>query len=90
MRMFWDDLHVRALLLGLLVTVAALLFVLSSIMDHEQFVKEYRSGHGLSVGKVLVALGIGFGLWHLFRAIEHGSVIGSDPHQRPTSPASPS
>jgi hypothetical protein len=39
-------------------------------MDHEQFVREYRGGRGLSAGEVLVALGIGFGLWHLLRAID--------------------
>ena len=41
-------------------------------MDHEQFVKEYRDGRGLSADEVLVALGIGFGLWYLFRFIERG------------------
>jgi hypothetical protein len=44
-------------------------------MDHEQFVKQYRGGRDPSMGEMLVALGIGFGLWQLFRAIEHGTLF---------------
>ena len=51
-------------------------------MDHRRFVKEYRGRTRLSGGEILVAVGIGFCLWHVFRAIEHASVIGPDPNQR--------
>jgi hypothetical protein len=37
-------------------------------------------------GEVLMTLGIGFGLWHFFRAIERGSVIGSNPLPPHASP----
>ena len=51
-------------------------------MDHEQFVKEYRGGRDLSIGEALVALGVGFCLWHLFRAIEYGTLF-PDPSSPP-------
>jgi hypothetical protein len=54
-------------------------------MDHEQFVKEYRGGRGLSGGEILGALAVGFCLWHLFRAIEYGMLF-PDPDSPPPPP----
>ena len=55
-------------------------------MDHEQFVKEYRGGRDLSAGEVL---GIGFGLFHLMRIFDCGSVTDPNPlppHGGPLAP----
>jgi hypothetical protein len=58
-------------------------------MDHEQFVKEYRGGHDLSAGEVLVALGIGFGLFHLMRFLDPGSIVVPNPLPPPVSTRAP-
>jgi hypothetical protein len=56
-------------------------------MDHDQFVKEYRDGRGLSATEVLVFLGLGFALWHLLRATDRSQpVTGYSPPKEKASP----
>jgi hypothetical protein len=76
----WRSLQVRAFYLGLLLTVTALLFVLGTSWITSNSSKSTEAARGLSADEVLAALGIGFGLWHLFRFIQRGPVSDPSPH----------